>query len=131
MVATISVSSPNSTLLKNPIYLKDSSSNFVGGSLKGLCLNLKPRQQRRDSINFVAASSSTAPSATTSNSNGRFYFNITGFPFPLGPFLNRLTIRTEVCTILICLIFGFLSRILFLETLIVPFRFNHGVGCEG
>ncbi|KAI5442878.1 hypothetical protein KIW84_011778 [Lathyrus oleraceus] len=95
MVATISVSSPNSTLLKNPIYLKDSSSNFVGGSLKGLCLNLKPRQQRRDSINFVAASSSTAPSATTSNSNGRFYFNITGFPFPLGPFLNRLTIRTE------------------------------------
>ncbi|GJM89039.1 hypothetical protein PR202_ga05635 [Eleusine coracana subsp. coracana] len=25
----------------------------------------------------------------------RFYFNFTGFPFPLGPFLNRRTIRTE------------------------------------
>eukprot|EP00250_Pteridium_aquilinum_P000421 c10462_g1_i1 orf=147-1571(+) len=27
---------------------------------------------------------------------GRFYFNITGFPFPLGPFLERRTIRKEV-----------------------------------
>jgi hypothetical protein len=33
--------------------------------------------------------------AETSGS-GRFYFNFTGFPFPLGPFLNRRTIRTEV-----------------------------------
>ncbi|KAL3695776.1 hypothetical protein R1sor_009852 [Riccia sorocarpa] len=30
------------------------------------------------------------------NSGGRFYFNVTGFPFPLGPFLSRRTIRTEV-----------------------------------
>ncbi|PNX84953.1 hypothetical protein L195_g041018 [Trifolium pratense] len=94
MVAAIAVSSPKSTLFKNPIYLKDSSSNFVGSSLKGLCLNLKPRQQRRDSFNLVVASS-TNSSGTTSNANGRFYFNFTGFPFPLGPFLNRLTIRTE------------------------------------
>ncbi|KAJ7557715.1 hypothetical protein O6H91_04G006600 [Diphasiastrum complanatum] len=27
---------------------------------------------------------------------GRFYFNFTGFPFPLGPFLERRTIRKEV-----------------------------------
>jgi hypothetical protein len=27
---------------------------------------------------------------------GRFYFNFTGFPFPLGPFLQRRTIRKEV-----------------------------------
>lgn len=27
---------------------------------------------------------------------GRFYFNITGFPFPLGPFFGRRTIRKEV-----------------------------------
>jgi hypothetical protein len=27
---------------------------------------------------------------------GRFYFNVTGFPFPLGPFLQRRTIRKEV-----------------------------------
>jgi hypothetical protein len=26
----------------------------------------------------------------------RFYFNITGFPFPLGPFFERQTVRTEV-----------------------------------
>lgn len=27
---------------------------------------------------------------------GRFYFNITGFPFPLGPLFARQTVRTEV-----------------------------------
>jgi len=95
MVAPIAVSSPKSTLLQNPIYLGDSSSSFVGGSLKGLCLHLKPRPQRRDLANLVVASAT--PSVTKSNSGGRFYFNITGFPFPLGPFLNRSTIRTEVC----------------------------------
>jgi hypothetical protein len=26
----------------------------------------------------------------------RFYFNITGFPFPLGPFFERKTVRNEV-----------------------------------
>ncbi|BBN01456.1 hypothetical protein MPTK1_2g07530 [Marchantia polymorpha subsp. ruderalis] len=31
-----------------------------------------------------------------SKSGGRFYFNVTGFPFPLGPFLSRRTIRTEM-----------------------------------
>ena len=30
------------------------------------------------------------------NSKGRFYWNITGFPFPLGPLLKRRTIRYEV-----------------------------------
>ncbi|KAG6554714.1 hypothetical protein Mapa_003733 [Marchantia paleacea] len=29
-------------------------------------------------------------------SGGRFYFNVTGFPFPLGPFFSRRTTRTEV-----------------------------------
>ncbi len=27
---------------------------------------------------------------------GRFYFNVTGFPFPLGPLFARQTVRTEV-----------------------------------
>lgn len=31
-----------------------------------------------------------------SGSRGRFYFNVTGFPFPLGPFLQRRTIRKEI-----------------------------------
>ena len=29
---------------------------------------------------------------------GRFYWNITGFPFPLGPLLTRRTVRYEVST---------------------------------
>lgn len=37
-----------------------------------------------------------ASSDSTASRGGRFYFNVTGFPFPLGPFLNRCTIRTEV-----------------------------------
>ena len=94
MVASIAVSSPKSSILQNPICFSDPSANFFGGSLKGLCLQLKPRHRRRDFTNLVVASAGTT--VTTSNSGGRFYFNFTGFPFPLGPFLNRSTIRTEV-----------------------------------
>jgi hypothetical protein len=95
MVAAIAVCSQKSTILQNPVCLRDPNSSFLGGSLKGLCLQLKPRNKRRDSISLVVASAS--PTATpTNNGSGRFYFNITGFPFPLGPFLNRRTIRTEV-----------------------------------
>lgn len=38
----------------------------------------------------------TAIAGDGTKSNGRFYFNVTGFPFPLGPFLSRRTFRTEV-----------------------------------
>lgn len=31
-----------------------------------------------------------------SKKGGRFYWNITGFPFPLGPLLSRRTVRYEV-----------------------------------
>ena len=40
-----------------------------------------------------------APSPSSSKPNkspSRFYLNVTGFPFPLGPFFNRKTIRTEL-----------------------------------
>lgn len=84
------VSSPKSTILQ----LKESSCSVLGGSLKGISLPLKPRN-KRTSLVVAAASNSNAP--TTSSSKGsRFYLNFTGFPFPLGPFLNRRTIRTEV-----------------------------------
>uniref|UniRef100_A0A0D9WIJ6 Uncharacterized protein n=1 Tax=Leersia perrieri TaxID=77586 RepID=A0A0D9WIJ6_9ORYZ len=45
----------------------------------------------------VVAASSTETETTSARGGGgeRFYFNFTGFPFPLGPFLNRRTIRTE------------------------------------
>ena len=34
---------------------------------------------------------------------GRFYWNITGFPFPLGPLLKRRTIRFEVRSSTLCM----------------------------
>jgi hypothetical protein len=37
---------------------------------------------------------SQAPSQQRKGS--RFYFNFTGFPFPLGPFFERRTVRNEV-----------------------------------
>ncbi|XP_047094934.1 uncharacterized protein LOC124707322 [Lolium rigidum] len=43
----------------------------------------------------VSASAAEEASSGSASSSSRFYFNITGFPFPLGPFLNRRTIRTE------------------------------------
>ncbi|KAK1698190.1 hypothetical protein QYE76_014887 [Lolium multiflorum] len=43
----------------------------------------------------VFASAAEETSSGSASSSSRFYFNITGFPFPLGPFLNRRTIRTE------------------------------------
>jgi hypothetical protein len=44
----------------------------------------------------VSASAADETGSGNASSSSRFYFNITGFPFPLGPFLNRRTIRTEV-----------------------------------
>lgn len=48
----------------------------------------------------MVSASSTSKTVVTDDVDGdrskRFYINFTGFPFPLGPFLNRRTIRTEV-----------------------------------
>ncbi|EIE22041.1 hypothetical protein COCSUDRAFT_16894 [Coccomyxa subellipsoidea C-169] len=41
-------------------------------------------------------SGETRGQAKSSRKGGRFYWNITGFPFPLGPLLTRRTIRYEV-----------------------------------
>ncbi|XP_042518412.1 uncharacterized protein LOC122092147 isoform X2 [Macadamia integrifolia] len=92
MVTAIAVSFPKSSFLQNPQSIGDPTSTFLGGPLKGICLHLKPRSQRRDYFRLVVTSASTT---TTSNNGGRFYLNFTGFPFPLGPFLNRRTTRTE------------------------------------
>nr|GEU81935.1 hypothetical protein CTI12_AA459130 [Tanacetum cinerariifolium] len=47
----------------------------------------------------LVVSASSAKTTTSGGSGGggggTLYVNITGFPFPLGPFLNRSTIRTE------------------------------------
>ena len=47
---------------------------------------------------LAVSASATEDGSSSASSSSRFYFNITGFPFPLGPFLNRRTIRTEVIT---------------------------------
>ncbi|CAN1163018.1 hypothetical protein LINPERPRIM_LOCUS32428 [Linum perenne] len=92
----------NSTVvLQNLSSLKDPNSGFHGGSLllrnnKNLCWESRPTNLRirREKLSPVIAAA-TAGSDTKGSSGGRFYFNFTGFPFPLGPFLNRRTIRTE------------------------------------
>ncbi|KAH0985009.1 hypothetical protein GBA52_012186 [Prunus armeniaca] len=97
-MAAIAVASPKSAILQNPISLREPSWSPFGGSLKGLCLQLKPRNKNKENaINLVVASTNSTNSANTSRSRGggRFYINFTGFPFPLGPFLNRSTTRTE------------------------------------
>ncbi|KAJ0042433.1 hypothetical protein Pint_19130 [Pistacia integerrima] len=94
MVAAVAVSSPKSKLFHNPVPHRDPSSSFFGGSLNGLSLQLKPRSKTRDFTTLVVASAGDLTKSSNSES-GRFYLNFTGFPFPLGPFLNRRTIRTE------------------------------------
>ncbi|RLN27571.1 uncharacterized protein C2845_PM05G32440 [Panicum miliaceum] len=55
-------------------------------------VNAPPLRSRRPRLAVVSASAGAEAEAGGSE---RFYFNFTGFPFPLGPFLNRRTIRTE------------------------------------
>lgn len=93
----------NCCVLKHTLKVKqvnnNNSSTFLGGcSLQSLYSTtshfLKPGKKKACRL-VVAASSSSDNTTTTQGSGGRFYFNITGFPFPLGPFLNRRTFRTE------------------------------------
>lgn len=56
-------------------------------------VRLKPAGGRRLSVGRVVAS---AEPGSSGGGGERFYLNFTGFPFPLGPFLNRRTTRTEV-----------------------------------
>lgn len=99
MEATIGgVSCTKSTYLQHSTCLRDSSTSFVTGfplKLPNLQLNFNNKKRKNDMINFVVASS-IPTNSNSQNKSGRFYLNFTGFPFPLGPFLNRRTIRTEV-----------------------------------
>ncbi|KAL5726013.1 hypothetical protein ACHQM5_009086 [Ranunculus cassubicifolius] len=88
MVAATAITFPKSNIFNNPHTFKHSNSSFLGEPLKGFCLQLNPTKKRNKFLNLIVN--------TASSSNGsRFYINITGFPFPLGPFLNRGTTRTE------------------------------------
>ncbi|KAI3851187.1 hypothetical protein MKW92_004294 [Papaver armeniacum] len=91
MVAAIDVSLPKSSFLQNPHHItRNPHSCFLGGtSLKGFPSQVNIQNRKRYHINLVVASNN-------SSGGGRFYLNFTGFPFPLGPFFNRRTTRTEV-----------------------------------
>uniref|UniRef100_A0A7N0SW89 T4P13.26 protein n=1 Tax=Kalanchoe fedtschenkoi TaxID=63787 RepID=A0A7N0SW89_KALFE len=92
MAAAVAASCPKPCLYRNPT----SNRAFLGESFKGFGPPLSPARpewKRKGLVRLVAAASSSA--TTSAGPRDRFYFNVTGFPFPLGPFLNRTTIRTE------------------------------------
>ncbi|KAM1217968.1 hypothetical protein PS1_045623 [Malus domestica] len=94
-MAAVAVSSPKSTIFQNPISLREEpSSSHFGGSLEGFLFPGKSKS--RKAINLVVA----ATNSTISGSRGggdRFYTNFTGFPFPLGPFVNRSSFWLVAC----------------------------------
>lgn len=96
MSAPMAVSSSKSAILQSQKCFRDASLTFLSESqrVKGVPF---PRFKNRDFSSLVVASTGTSGASTSGNSSsgGTFYFNITGFPFPLGPFLNRNTTRTE------------------------------------
>ncbi|XP_073004838.1 uncharacterized protein [Typha latifolia] len=90
--AIASASLPNTTLSSNFLSFGALTHQSSGGFCKRFLFESTPGRRRRDSIGLVVAS------ATSSSGRGgseRFYLNFTGFPFPLGPFLERRTTRTE------------------------------------
>ncbi|KAG6777640.1 hypothetical protein POTOM_017466 [Populus tomentosa] len=101
MGVALTISCPKSATLQKPSSLKDLNSSFLGGPLKDVSSQLKPRRERTDKFSLVIAAPSNTSTSTCTNSGGggRFYLNFTGFPFPLGPFLDRRTIRTEAVKI--------------------------------
>nr|XP_043632065.1 uncharacterized protein LOC122603430 isoform X2 [Erigeron canadensis] len=98
MASAISVLSLKS--LQSSDLFKQPNSKFLSGSqLESFSINLKPISKCKARIFpslVVSASAGTTGSSGGGGSGGTFYVNFTGFPFPLGPFLNRPTTRTEV-----------------------------------
>lgn len=90
MAAAFAVPLPKSSQLAS----RELSSAFLSCSpLKGLCIQTKSRRSKnRSELSLMV-------SAAAGAGEGRFYFNFTGFPFPLGPFLNRQTLRYEVSAV--------------------------------
>ncbi|CAE8723368.1 unnamed protein product, partial [Polarella glacialis] len=72
-----------------------SSSAALGSLAAGLAVGVVSRRRggRHRHRKALLRASSSADSGTE---DGRSYFNVTGFPFPLGPLFARRTVRTEV-----------------------------------
>lgn len=97
-MATTAASLPNTALFPNSSSLGGKAPPFLGGHRKSLDFESNPVRRRRRRRLRGEAGPLVMASAAGSGGGGaeRFYLNFTGFPFPLGPFLNRRTIRTEV-----------------------------------
>lgn len=91
------------------LYRNKSSTNLSSPFLGGVHLShvgFRGRTRSEPNNNLVVVSSSFPGRSKRDESDDdeddgggkgrRFYLNFTGFPFPLGPFFNRRTIRTEV-----------------------------------
>ncbi|CAI0388309.1 unnamed protein product [Linum tenue] len=101
MAGAINLCGSKSAALQNlAVSFKDTNHVFLGGSslkVKDLCWESKLRfssSRRAKRLGLVVAAVEEE-TISKGSSDGRFYFNFTGFPFPLGPFLNRRTLRTE------------------------------------
>ncbi|KAJ4886350.1 Uncharacterized protein Rs2_26098 [Raphanus sativus] len=83
--------------LPKPKIPLDQNSSFLGVSLKKLGRSMSLNRKMKGPVMVSAASTTSSKTAVTEDGDRskRFYINFTGFPFPLGPFLNRRTIRTE------------------------------------
>ncbi|RZS21075.1 hypothetical protein BHM03_00053666 [Ensete ventricosum] len=114
---------PKTALTQNSLSFRSQSRHsFLGGLPKNLFLDRKPsRSGRKGAAGLVIAAA-----GENGGGSGRFYFNFTGFPFPLGPFLNRRTIRTEVS--LLCSHFQLLTIVL-IDYLLCYF-ITHGLASE-
>ncbi|KAF3789895.1 hypothetical protein EJ110_NYTH17607 [Nymphaea thermarum] len=94
-IASPSLSLPKSDFLQNAAFANNPSSQLLVGVSKNGPLHTKVSSKRREGVNVVVA-------AASSNTSSRFYLNFTGFPFPLGPFLNRRTIRRKMDASQLC-----------------------------
>ncbi|XP_016461951.1 uncharacterized protein LOC107785218 [Nicotiana tabacum] len=100
VASSMAVASTKSTFFHCASSSREFGSNFSSGvPIKSLNFQLKSRRSKaRNDVCLVVSATGAGKISEESNdvSGGRFYLNFTGFPFPLGPFLNRRTIRTEV-----------------------------------
>lgn len=101
MAAAITAAiSPNTAIIQKSLSFPSPTHQAFGGLSKRSNLDSKfagRREKKKKEKRLVGGvvTASASESSIRSGGGGRFYINITGFPFPLGPFLNRSTARTE------------------------------------
>lgn len=102
MAAAITAAiSPNTAIIQKSLSFPSPTHQAFGGLSKRSNLDSKfagrMEKKKKNEKGLVGGvvTASASESSIRSGGGGRFYINITGFPFPLGPFLNRSTARTE------------------------------------